>query len=142
MSHRLEHTEHAKHSPNFLLMQVAQTVLNLCQRQIDKSRPLENLYLDAIVDSVVREHGHEPDFDQQLQACIDAMAQDDAVGRTWVIVREKAGLHLRHIATLDLLETGLDRYEMVLFDGGNKHGDRWKHVFFPMHRKHYFVCET
>ncbi|MDZ5454928.1 uridylate kinase, partial [Labrys sp. ZIDIC5] len=32
-------------------------------------------------------------------------------------------------------------YEMVLFDGGNTHGDRWKHVFFPAQRLHYFIYE-
>ena len=90
-----------------------------------------HLDLDTIADCAINEHGPEPDFDQQLHACIDAMMQHDTVGRTWVIVREKADLRIRHIATLDLLAAGLDRYEVVLFDGGNTHGERWKHVFFP-----------
>lgn len=142
MSHHRQHGAQADITPSLVLMRVAQAVLDRCQRQTAKHRLLENLNLDAIVNSVVCDHGPASDFDQQLHACIDAMTQDDAVGRTWVILREQMALHIRHIATWDLLDTGLDHYEMVLFDGGNKHGDRWKHVFFPPQRMHYFVYEN
>ena len=79
------------------------------------------------------------DFEQQLRACVNAMSQDDAVGQTLVYERDKGKLHMRHIATLDLLETDIDRYEMVMFDSGNTNGDRWKHVFFPRQHTHCFV---
>lgn len=88
------------------------------------------------------DHGVEADFNQQLSACINAMSQDDAVGQTLVFLREAAMLHMRHIDALDLLDACIERYEMVLFDGGNTHGDRWKHVFFPMQRTHHFVYES
>jgi hypothetical protein len=82
------------------------------------------------------------DFEQQLGACINAMCQDDAIGQTLVIERDKGKLHMRHVATLDLVDADIDRYEMVVFDGGNTSGDTWKHVFFPRQREHYFVYET
>ena len=49
-----------------LLMQLATTVRDLCQRQIDKSRLLENLNLDAIVLYLLRENGLASDRDGEL----------------------------------------------------------------------------
>lgn len=125
-----------------LLLQLATLVRDLRQRQIDKSRLLDNLSLDAIVDGLLREHGLEPDFDQQFGACINAMTQDDAVGQTLVLRRHDAELRMHQIDTFCLLDADIGRYEMVLFDGGNTHGDRWKHVFFPAQRAHCFVYES
>ena len=51
-------------------------------------------------------------------------------------------LHMRHIASADLVDTDVDDYEMVIFDGGNTSGDTWKHVFFPRQREHYFVYQA
>lgn len=48
-------------------------------------------------------------------------------------------LHMRQIASADLVDADIDDYEMVVFDGGNTSGDTWKHVFFPRQREHYFV---
>lgn len=56
--------------------------------------------------------------------------------------RDKGRLHTRHIATLDLVDTDIDRYEMVVFDGGSTSGDGWKHVFFPRQCTHYFVYDA
>ena len=67
------------------------------------------------------------DFEHQLGACFNAMSQDDA---------------MRHIASADLMDTDVDDYEMVIFDGGNTSGDTWKHVFFPRQREHYFVYQA
>lgn len=125
-----------------LLMQIAHQTHALCQRQVDKHRLLDNLNLDAIVAGIVREHAESTDYDEHFHACINAMSQDDAVGQTLVFLRDEAKLHMHHIATLDLLEPGTNRYEMVLFDGGNTHGDRWKHVFFPAQLLHFFVYES
>ncbi|HEN8221914.1 TPA: uridylate kinase [Pseudomonas aeruginosa] len=82
------------------------------------------------------------DFEQQLGACINAMSQDDAIGQTLVFERTSGTLHMRHIATLDLIDTDIDRYEMVVFDGGSTRGDSWKHIFFPRQREHCFVYEA
>ena len=54
----------------------------------------------------------------------------------------KGTLHMRHIAMDELVETDIDRYEMVVFDGGNGSGDSWKHVFFPRQRTHCFVYDA
>ncbi|BCN39487.1 hypothetical protein ALDI51_28060 [Alicycliphilus denitrificans] len=82
------------------------------------------------------------DFEQQLGACVNAMCHDDAIGQTLVFERDKGKLHMRHIATLDLVDTDIDRYEMVMFDGGTISGDSWKHVFFPRQRTHCFVYDA
>lgn len=126
-----------------LLMQLATTVRDLCQRQIDKSRLLENLNLDAIVLYLLRENGLASDFDQQLLACVDAMAEPDAIGQTLVLQRSHSELQLHQIDTRSLLDADLRRYEMVLFDGGSRRKQgRWKHVFFPASRVHWFVHDN
>ena len=79
------------------------------------------------------------DFEHQLGACINAMGQDHAIGQILVFERDKGALNMRHIATATLMETDIDRYEMVVFDGGTISGDAWKHVFFPRQREHCFV---
>lgn len=125
-----------------LLMQLATAVRDLCQRQVDKSRLLGNLNIDAIVESLLRDNRIELDYDQQLRACVEAMAQPDAIGHTVVLQRSNDELQLHQIDTASLLDTNLHRYEMVLVDGGSTGGDRWKHVFFPRQRMHCFVYDT
>ncbi|EJV1366130.1 TPA: uridylate kinase [Pseudomonas aeruginosa] len=83
-----------------------------------------------------------PDFEHQLGACVSAMCQEDAIGQTLVFERDKGTLHMRHIAMKELVEINIDRYEMVVFDGGTISGDSWKHVFFPRQRTHYFVYDA
>ena len=46
------------------------------------------------------------------------------------------------VGSADLMDTDVDDYEMVIFDGGNTSGDTWKHVFFPRQREHYFVYQA
>lgn len=82
------------------------------------------------------------DFEHQLGACVNAMGQDDAIGQILVFERTRGTLHMRYIASADLVDTDIDDYEMVVFDGGNTSGDTWKHVFFPRQREHYFVYEA
>ncbi len=82
------------------------------------------------------------DFEQQLGACVNAMSQDDAIGQTLVFERTHGGLHMRPIDMLDLMDTDIDRYEMVVFDGGNTSGNSWKHIFFPRQRTHCFVYDA
>ncbi|MBX6319625.1 MULTISPECIES: uridylate kinase [Pseudomonadota] len=101
-----------------------------------------DLDLPNIVDHVLRDLGAEADFELQLDACINAMSQDDAIGQTLVFERMSGTLHMRHISIADLVETDINRYEMVVFDGGNTCGDCWKHVFFPRQRTHCFVYEN
>lgn len=82
------------------------------------------------------------DFDRKLGACIAAMLDKDTVGQTLVFMRDKGRLHVLEVAAEGLLHAGIDRYEMVLFDGGNRHGDLWKHLFFPAQRAHAFIYES
>ncbi|HCK4622820.1 MULTISPECIES: hypothetical protein [Pseudomonadota] len=82
------------------------------------------------------------DFEHQLGACVSAMCQEDAIGQTLVFERDKGTLNMRHIAMQELVETDIDRYEMVVFDGGTISGDSWKHVFFPRQRTHCFVYDA
>jgi hypothetical protein len=126
-------------SVHSLLMQLANVVCDLCQRQVDKSRLIDSLNLDTIVERLLNDHGLEPDFDQQLAACINSMTQNEAAGQTLVFERNHGELRMHQVDTLDLLSTGVDHYELVLFDSGNAHRDRWKHLFFPMQRAHCFV---
>ena len=71
------------------------------------------------------------------------MSQDDAIGQILVVERMSGMLHMRHIANADLMDTDVDDYEMVIFDGGNTNRrDTWKHVFFPRQREHYFVYQA
>lgn len=85
---------------------------------------------------------HTPDFDHQLEVCINAIDRDDAIGQILVFERMRGTLHMRHIASTDLVDTNINRYEMILFDCGNTSGDTWKHVFFPRQHEHYFVYEV
>lgn len=124
-----------------LSLQLATLIRELCQRQIDKHRLIDNLNLQAIVDGLLREHGLESDYDDHLGVCINAMSQDDAVGQTLVFERYHGGLRMREVEASSLVDADIRAYEMVLFDGGNTHGDRWKHVFFPAQRMHHFVYE-
>ena len=64
------------------------------------------------------------DFEHQLGACFNAMSQDDAIGQILVVERMSGMLHMRHIASADLMDTDVDDYEMVIFDGGNTSGTR------------------
>lgn len=128
---------------NGLLVQFANRVRDRCQRRVEKSRFLEYLNLDVVVQDLLREYGLEPDFDQQLLACVQAMAQPGTVGQTLVLKRVSSELSLHQIDTRSVLEGDLLRYEMVLFDGASHRGrSRWKHVFFPAQRAHWFVYDT
>lgn len=101
---------------------------------------------EAVVVNLRREHFLEPDFEQQFGACINAMSQNDAIGQILVFERMSGTLHMRHIVPLDLMDTDIERFEIVVFDGGNTSGntsgDSWKHVFFPRQREHCFVYEA
>ncbi len=69
-------------------------------------------------------------------------AMGDAIGQILVFERDRGNLHMRHIAALDLVSNDIDRYEMVVFDGGNTSGGCWKHVFFTRQRTHCFVYDS
>lgn len=82
------------------------------------------------------------DFRFEVMICIDLMNQRDSVGETLVLFREDQRLHIQRIDSMDLADADLDRFEMILFDGGNTSGDLWKHAFFPHQKRHCFVYEA
>ena len=45
------------------------------------------------------------DFEHQLGACVNAMSQDDAIGQILVFERMRGTLHMRHIASADLVDS-------------------------------------
>ncbi|EMI6955899.1 TPA: uridylate kinase, partial [Pseudomonas aeruginosa] len=45
------------------------------------------------------------DFEHQLGACVNAMSQEDAIGQILVFERMSGTLHMRHIASADLVDT-------------------------------------
>lgn len=81
-------------------------------------------------------------FSDRLGCAINCMMQDDATGEVFAFSRESSGLVANLIRPEDLLTGDLQRFEMVLFDGGNTHGDSWKHVFFPRTQQEFFTCES
>ena len=87
-------------------------------------------------------HVNDDDFGNQIAFCSNAMMQNDAVGQVFVFKREGGKLVMLPVDAEDLDLGDLQQYEMVLFDGGNSHGDRWKHVFYPEQRQHQYVHES
>lgn len=124
-----------------VLLRFTNIIRELCQRGLDKRRPIPHLNLETVVADLLREHGLEPDFEPQFAACINAMSQDDAIGQILVLERTSGALLMRHIAASELTDSVTDHFEMVIFDGGNTRGDKWKHVFFPRQHGHCFMHE-
>lgn len=84
------------------------------------------------------------EFLTQIGCAANSMQQDDAMGETLVFKRENASLRVRTISADELDYSSLEdlqQYEMIVFDGGNRHGDQWKHVFFPAQMRSHFVRE-
>lgn len=84
------------------------------------------------------------EFLTQIGCAANSMQQDDAMGETLVFKRENASLRVRTISADELDCSSLEdlqQYEMIVFDGGNRHGDQWKHVFFPAQMRSHFVRE-
>jgi hypothetical protein len=72
------------------------------------------------------------------------MTDEDAVGQCLVFVRDTNWRNGHKLAMKEEYPDldNLDQYEMILFDGGNIHGDLWKHVFYPRQKKHFYVDEN
>ncbi|WP_425523996.1 hypothetical protein, partial [Xanthomonas arboricola] len=52
------------------------------------------------------------------------MNQHDSIGQILVFARMSGTLHMRQIASADLVDADIDDYEMVVFDGGNTRAPR------------------
>lgn len=82
------------------------------------------------------------EFQRDVAVCCDCMLQDDAMGETLVFVRENGILQMKAVSADEIDFENLQQYEMIMFDGGNKYGDLWKHVFYPRQKQHFFVDEN
>lgn len=81
-------------------------------------------------------------FNQQVAHCVDCMLQDDACGEVMVFER-MAGQLVPTTVSPDAIDlTHLSRYELILFDGGNTSGDRWKQIFHPQTLIAQFINEN
>lgn len=81
-------------------------------------------------------------FRDSIARCIDCMSQDAACGETWVFTRVDGKLVPQSISAQELNINNLNPYEMIMFDGGNTAGDRWKHTFNIKQMTSYFVDEN
>ena len=89
-----------------------------------------------------RIHPGRESFELQLATACNAMSQDDATGHVYGFFRS-GSLVMKEIADLEwLLEGGYEQYELILFDGGNTHGDSWKHFFQPLVLAESFISES
>lgn len=70
-------------------------------------------------------------FNQQVAHCMDCMLQDDARGQVMVFERMEGQLVPAYLRPDEIDLTHLNRYELILFDGGNTSGDSWKQIFHP-----------
>lgn len=81
------------------------------------------------------------DFDAHLNACVQALNLESAHGAIVGFERQDGSLRMRYLNASDVEAQGVDRFEVILFDGGPRWGAAWKHLFFPQQRAHYFVCD-
>ena len=82
------------------------------------------------------------EFKNKVGICINSMLQNDARGQTMIFMCKEAGLVPEVVNAESIDIDNLQEYEMILFDGGNSHGDLWKYVFFPRQLQYYYVDEN
>lgn len=98
---------------------------------------------DAVRDSLdpkLGETGNE-DFYIHLDLTCEVMHQEDAVGKVYGFKRELTELVMQIIPPEKITVNHLKQFEIVIFDGGNKHGDRWKRVYYMLEKVNHFVKE-
>lgn len=81
-------------------------------------------------------------YSEALMRAHDAMLDDDATGSVLLFTRRDGKLSMDSVSPHDVDIEDLRAYELVIFDGGNKHGDRWKGVFHPTLLKHVHIDES
>jgi len=87
------------------------------------------------------------EYDHQLGIAINSMSQDDSTGTVYAMLRNDSVLKtVQFDSSMESLGDFLDKVsvlgEVIIFDGGNSHGDSWKWTFFPQVQKCVFVSET
>lgn len=81
-------------------------------------------------------------FETDIAYCIDSMLQDDARGEIVGLYRNQAKLEMVKINPEDIDVRNLEQYELLIFDGGNSHGDCWKEIFHIQQQQHLFIDEN
>lgn len=81
-------------------------------------------------------------FLTDLGVCLNCMSQDDARGELLAFERVGGALVPHKLGAQDVTVEQLLGFEMVIFDGGNSAGDRWKHVFLPALSIDHFINEN
>lgn len=92
-------------------------------------------------------HTEARDFAIALSGAIGLMLDEDAVGG---VIAIKAGVgvefwsheQLHSLLDADDLLAQVQDAELILFDGGNIHGDSWKICFYPRQMIQTFVSEN
>lgn len=94
-----------------------------------------------------KQYKKDSEFLAAFIAACNSMLQVDATGGIMTI-QHRIGVKFMPIESLTKLLDNPDlypqlcNYEMILFDGGNVHGDSWKNVFYPNQMIQTFVLET
>ena len=83
----------------------------------DEWMTLDEAFLNHSFQAVKMQH--------EIAISIDCMLQEDATGETVVFVREGVQLVSKKVAADSIDLDQIQQYEMILFDGGNIHGDQW-----------------
>jgi uridylate kinase len=87
---------------------------------------------------------YSDDYMSNLGIAINSMLSDDAVGHAYVIKNVDSKLHMESVSYDSLLKL-IDEhhiYEIIIFDGGNIHGDLWKSTFYPKTGVSFFINES
>lgn len=87
---------------------------------------------------------YSEDYKNHLGVAINSIMSDDAVGNVYVIKRVVANLSMEPVNyddIVNLIDTHA-AYDLIIFDGGNIHGDLWKSVFYPQSGVFHFVDES
>lgn len=82
-------------------------------------------------------------FSDMLARAVSRMMQDDAIGEVLAFAREDGPLVIYEYSLKELADITeeADQYEMIVFDGANKQGESWKHVFFPLSQQEFISLE-
>lgn len=94
-----------------------------------------------------KKHTEKADFVKAFISACDLMQQNDATGGI-IAILPRSGVTflapetLKELLSQENLYEAICKYEMVLFDGGNIHGDSWKNSFYPRKMIQTFVYET
>lgn len=78
----------------------------------------------------------------KMLTCINCMSQDDARGAVYGQRRVNGILVQEEVLPEHWTVEELMCFDIVIFDGGNAHGDSWIHTFYPKQLKHFFVDEA